>query len=749
MHYLLSSLKLLWVLILSVFSSGVLMAGIICPEDQAYHCSQVQFGIPEYPRASGTGSDIFLTITYIDDLYLNMCDEGYIERHWFIDRNSNGVIDNAEPTCVQLLTFSGTNNPVSIQWPKDLKLSCIDSDTDFGKPSFQGNSCDQISVNYEDEIFENTQAECYKILRHYNLWNSCANADGTMDSWSHTQVIKVIDEDAPVISSCGDKIIPLEGDCLATVTLEKSAEDVGDCPAQLLTWYVDIDLDLDGNIDISYGPNEPGEFHIPPTPSPGNIEITLPERLSRDIIHVDWKVHDQCGNYDACKEKISIEDVKPPTPYCVLPLYFKLNANHMDSLIIPASVYDKGGFDNCGGELHLSYSSNVEDTIKVIKCGQTGFQFDRIYFTDRAGNQDYCEVYSFVFDNGTCSSQGISLPIEIVQHGVADLPSSAMHLTSTFGESSHDIIMPNFNLDNVILYDDLEATIEIAAEPATVNIGDAIHISRYILGLDSLSRVAQYAADLNEDGAVDIKDLQLVKDIFLNNITLNDSWQVVYELNEESEIANRFPFYGHLDETLNIDYIQKANLDHYKANISSRNKQVVTFNYRIQDDGQVTIYNSGPFSTAGLSITIQDGQISDIPEGFASSTDGKKLMKLSNMDYAAEAFRFSIEPQSKNWDINNLILDIRDEKAAPVNYSLQPENHTETVKYRVVPNPVINDFYIQGLKADVEIEIFNSFGQRVPFTRSDDKVISSLNRGIYFIKIFDGKENSTLRFMQL
>ena len=96
-----------------------------------------------------------------------------------------------------------------------------------------------------------------------------------------------------------------------------------------------------------------------------------------------------------------------------------------------------------------------------------------------------------MFDNGTCSSQGISLPIEIVQHGVAYLPSSAMHLTSTFGESSHDIIKPNFNLDNVILYDDLEATIEIAAEPATVNIGDAIHISRYILGLDSLGRVAQ------------------------------------------------------------------------------------------------------------------------------------------------------------------------------------------------------------------------------------------------------------------
>ncbi|AZQ64682.1 T9SS type A sorting domain-containing protein [Flammeovirga pectinis] len=68
----------------------------------------------------------------------------------------------------------------------------------------------------------------------------------------------------------------------------------------------------------------------------------------------------------------------------------------------------------------------------------------------------------------------------------------------------------------------------------------------------------------------------------------------------------------------------------------------------------------------------------------------------------------------------------------------------DELNYVLYPNPVKDLFYIKGLVNSGQIEIFNSIGERVLNTNfTNQKTVSidvkSLNSGIYFVRILDGK----------
>ena len=73
----------------------------------------------------------------------------------------------------------------------------------------------------------------------------------------------------------------------------------------------------------------------------------------------------------------------------------------------------------------------------------------------------------------------------------------------------------------------------------------------------------------------------------------------------------------------------------------------------------------------------------------------------------------------------------------------------EKSKFKAYPNPVSEYMTVEGLKGDETFEIFSLFGQLIS-SELDFKTIdfSSLNRGIYFLKISSEYSNAIVRFVK-
>ena len=116
-------------------------------------------------------------------------------------------------SCVQLI-YVIDNDPFNeddINWPTDIEVGCMESvdPNDTGKPTFNQEACSQIAMSYDDLIFQYVDGVCAKILREWNVIDWCQfNPDypSLGGIWTSTQVIKVIDEEAPEVS-CPDTIM--------------------------------------------------------------------------------------------------------------------------------------------------------------------------------------------------------------------------------------------------------------------------------------------------------------------------------------------------------------------------------------------------------------------------------------------------------------------------------------------------------------------------------------------------------------
>lgn len=75
-------------------------------------------------------------------------------------------------------------------------------------------------------------------------------------------------------------------------------------------------------------------------------------------------------------------------------------------LMIPARLFDSGSFDHCSQQKYLrfSFSEDTQDTIRIVDCTNSGFQFFNVFIWDEAGNYEIVDVFMLVFDNGSCQS---------------------------------------------------------------------------------------------------------------------------------------------------------------------------------------------------------------------------------------------------------------------------------------------------------------------------------------------------------
>ena len=479
-------------------------------------------------------------VTYEWSYNINTCTEGTITRTW----TATDASDNTQASCTQTIYVQHVSDWV-VEFPANITAQCVDGQLpDFGEPVITHDECELIGVSYQDEQFDVVPDACYKIIRHWSVINWCVfdqygsdvyseaghyeaayyqdwDGDGDQDTRTfregyndagiadgyitYDQVIKVVDNEAPIFDVEDQTYCIEETDCDTDITLPEP--DVTDCSAGIEITVSSEDLAAYASADqYSYGNVPPGEYVV-------NYEVT-----------------DNCGNVSYDEIVVTVVDCKKPTPYCVEGLVIEIMQTGM--IDIWASDFDAGSFDNCPGELKLSFSPDVTDIERVYTCDQLGQQPIELWVTDAAGNQDFCATYVEVQDNmNACPAQAypviagvIATENEQTVEGVmVDVNNGLMTMLTPADGSYHFDMEPG---------GDYTVTPTLDSNPLNgVTTLDMVIIMRHILGVELLETPYQMiAADANNSESISTLDLVIIQKLILlleSDFPANTSWRFV------------------------------------------------------------------------------------------------------------------------------------------------------------------------------------------------------------------------------
>ncbi len=349
---------------------------IVCPPEITISCEDDCDDLDLVGEATASSNCLTLETTYSDIEYLDGCGAGYVLRRW-------SIVNSPEIFCIQRINKTAEDpfDGDDIVWPNDMTTDCTNL-PNSGKPTWSAGPCDLIGYSIESDTFQFEDGACYKIINHWTVIDWCQyepNGFGNDGIWDHYQVIKVLDDEAPVIDDCDPKMYEVDdngdvdndGDKCETrnLMLTNSAMDNGDCASDWLKWTVLVDLwgdgtweyefssflpSFDSNFNDTNGNGIPDRY-VAPTSSGEEVKITIPEDIwgSMDNHRVSWKVSDGCGNITSCLSTFMVVDKKAPTPYCVNISSALMNNGQVE---LWARDFDLGSFDNCTSQEDLLFT---------------------------------------------------------------------------------------------------------------------------------------------------------------------------------------------------------------------------------------------------------------------------------------------------------------------------------------------------------------------------------------------------------
>ena len=447
--------------------------------------------------------------------------------------------------------------------PKDTIISCLDVLNE--SPSWEAGPCDNIAWSVDRDTFFFADGACLKILNTYTTINWCLyNPLLGKDSPGfdeQVQVVKVMDDTAPILGLCADSTFGTDLDCANNaVMLTNVATDPGLCGSRKLRWQIDIDFNGDWTIDTTFSSDPIGDqIYVAPTSSGEEVKVTLPEEVlgSMENHRVVWTVKDGCGNQDVCETYFMVVDNIPPTPYCV---NLSTALNEDGNVELWACDFDPSGgaYDNCSasGDLRYTFTDVAPDqdstyneasrcSFKTFDCdyitnaGANIFELE-VYVWDEKDNSDFCTVFLTLVDNFmVCDSFTGTRPAMISGniatedgHMIEDVEVEInsnqplypnMQMTDNLG----DFMFPSnpqeedYSLQGTKNNDYLNGVSTI----------DLVMIQRHILGIEALtSPYDLIAADVNNDTQINGLDLVELRKLILGIYTelpQNDSWRFI------------------------------------------------------------------------------------------------------------------------------------------------------------------------------------------------------------------------------
>ncbi|MBK7233395.1 MAG: hypothetical protein IPH93_14325 [Saprospiraceae bacterium] len=473
-----------------------------------------------------------------------------VRRYTFRDRANNSA------TCTQVISVVNFApfNLNNVVFPGDIQITgCLDRvDTSVtGSPKWPaGSSCSSVIASYEDEVFNQVDNVCFKILRKWTVIDWCSfNPTTRAGSISRVQVIKVINKDKPrFTSSCDNRTIEVvSADCNGFVNLEATAEDFCGNTTNLV-WSYRIDIDNNSTIDINgNSSNASGVYPV------GSHRIT-------------WTVEDRCGNTQTCSYIFTLLDRKQPTPVCRSGIITVIMPSS-GSVTIWANDLNIASNDNCtpANQLRYSFSTNPNNNSRTFTCAQipdgVSEEFSiRIYVTDLAGNQDYCDTKVIIQDGlGNACPDNLGGGGNTATGMVAGLISTEQNESLEEAMVSINGNMPSLPKYHMTQFDGkyvfaalpLKENYTLTASKDDdvlngVSTADIIAIQKHILGIQSLENPYKYiAADVNNSRNITARDISDLRKLILGiteKFPVGKSWVFVNSDQKFNDPTSPWPY---------------------------------------------------------------------------------------------------------------------------------------------------------------------------------------------------------------
>lgn len=489
---------------------------LICPANVTISCDDDTYNLDQYGIAyvHGYGNPEPApppTVTY----NLNSCGVGHILRVWTV-YDYGGTAHS----CSQVINVTGGGFGLgNIDWPLDFtttecwfSLHPSNLPEEYKEPKVDAVECGSPAIGYSDWVFDFNDSGCKKILREWTVIDWCVynpNAYYPQGIWTHTQVLMVKIMEKPEIE-CPQDI---------TVSTENMACDGADVnlPSVTATGFCGnpADVSNDSPHAIYSGKNASGFYPLGTTV-------------------VKFTADDGCKNKSSCMTKVTVKDLKQPTPVCLHGLASTLS-HHPDGyyLDLEAKWFNRNSFDNCTPKNKLKFE--VEP--KRLTCDDIGEVEVKLYVTDEAGNTDFCVTYIIVKDNFeicppdtstlTISGNFYTLTDEVVDEFNIYLLDEENEIISTSNLVDGSYQFSNFPNGEFFTV----APVSIDHPLNGVSTMDLLFITKFISGLwEPEDPIDLLSADVNFSGGIDVVDIAYLRDLILgrkDQFPGNKSWRFI------------------------------------------------------------------------------------------------------------------------------------------------------------------------------------------------------------------------------
>ena len=532
---------------------------VFCPADTVIDCTVDYEDLSIFGEAQVMDNCNF-DLSVEEQVDISECGTGLIQRT-FTATDVNGNAGG----CVQTITVEDQNplDEDNIIWPENYTVTACGANVDpndlpdgYDRPALVDLGCGQVGVNYTDQFYNIAFPACYKILREWVVIDWCRydpenpSAEGR---FSKIQIIKVEDRDDPVLDCPDSRTVGVDDGCGgAYVNLMTAQAD--DCNANILITNESPFADLGGEDASGYYPL-------------GTTEVK-------------FYASDRCGNVATCQTTVTVQDMSPPKPVCIVGLSVNLSIMNGEPMaMLSAPSFDGGTTDNCTAPDDIKLTLQREGagipgqppvaSQLTFTCEDVGTQVVEFWAEDESGNSDFCVTAVAIQDNNAVCPQATASAM--VAGDVSTESGQYVEDVMVKVRGDAPVGQTYTGVDGFFEMLDLPMGEDYTIKPERndaaqngVSTFDMIQISRHILGVQPLNTpYKMIAADVNQSGNISTLDLITLRKLILGIETEfpNDTpaWRFV-DANHLFLNPNN-PFATPIPEEIQINELEEDQMD--------------------------------------------------------------------------------------------------------------------------------------------------------------------------------------------
>ncbi|MEM1216362.1 MAG: HYR domain-containing protein, partial [Bacteroidota bacterium] len=577
---------------------------LACPANVTITCGDPQDDWSIYGSPVVSENCLGFTVDSTLTVAFGECGEGTVTRTW-----TATDMQGMSTSCTQVITIENNDmlQETDITWPEHVTLEGCGVSTAIAdlpvaarEPVITFAGCGSIAINETEALFHTVAGACYKILRtwtvidwcHYNT--SSPNGPGR---YVHTQIIKVKDLDAPVLT-CPPAVTANTGPDCATAAIVLALPTATDCSDEITF------------INLSPHAAENG----------ADASGTYPEGITT----VQFVAEDGCGNNASCTTTVTVGDTQGPQISCFIGMSVTLMYGENGAMaMLPAEALVASAQDNCTSTELLKYNINRTSDGLVPAAGTPELL---LHCGDAESAQEVI-VWANDEQNNFSSCTTVVLVQDPNEHCVVDEPQSGMIAGGVLTEDGIEVenvmvvvsgeapdmmytqVDGSFQFEELPLGNDYSIVAQNnEAHLNGVTTLDLIFISKHILGtrlLDSPYKLI--AADVDRSGHVSTLDVIKLRKLILNlddTFPNNTSWRFVDASYEFPDPTN--PFLTYFPEIFNVNNLDgmEMHADFVAIKIGDVNGSVQANS--LQGDGDARGQTPLVFSTKNQAVAADE-----------------------------------------------------------------------------------------------------------------------------------------------